>query len=237
MKRIITTGILAAIISVGSLFAQSNSDKTVYVIDHKIIENFDGSQLLNKAIANYQVYDNNNVHIIFTSDFTKTNKIKHSEIKSESGVVNVVSYDAKGNVVASTKIEPKAATGGIVDKDGVIYVVDGKVVTASTVNALDKGKITSIQVIKDKNNSDYQKYAKEVTKYAKVVPEAITVISTSNNNEVIYVIDGECVSVSDFKTISSSKIAAMKVIKTKDDPNFQKYAKEGTSTVMMITTK
>lgn len=234
MKRIITTGILAAIISVGSLFAQSRADKPVYVIDHNVVKDFDGSQLVNKSIAQYNVDEKNNVHVIFTSDFTKSNKIKRTEVTSRDGEVNVVSYDAKGNKVVSTKFESNV---GPVDKDGVAYVVDGKVVDKFTVNSLDNGNIVSIQVIKDKNNPDYQKYAKEIKKYADVSPEAITVINTSNDNEVVYVVDGKCVSSSEFKTISSSKIAAMRVIKTKDDSDFKKFAKEGTSTVLIITTK
>ena len=59
MKRIITTAIMAMLLSVGIASAQEKIkiNDVIYVIDHEIVASslFDGSQLVNKTIASYQV--------------------------------------------------------------------------------------------------------------------------------------------------------------------------------------
>lgn len=60
---------------------------------------------------------------------------------------------------------------------------------------------------------------------------------TVSQPEIVYVVDGKVMSSDDFLSIFPSTIESMKVIKSKDDPDFKKYSKENTEMVMLITTK
>ena len=71
--------LLLAVSSVATINAQ-NSKKVLYVINHKIVTDFDGSQIMNKTICDYEIDSRSGTHIIFTTDFTKDNKISSTKI-------------------------------------------------------------------------------------------------------------------------------------------------------------
>ena len=55
--------------------------------------------------------------------------------------------------------------------------------------------------------------------------------------ERVHVVDGKVITADDFMVISPSKIESIKIVKSKDNPDFQKYAKANSEVVMMITTR
>lgn len=172
MKRIITTAIMAMLLSVGIASAQENIkinsigtasaqskpyiDDVIYVIDHQVVASslFDGSQLTNKTIANYQVDTEMGLHIIFTSDYTNDKKIYQTKVVTKGDGVSVVSYDSKGNAVASTDVVTQPET---------IYVVDGNVISADEFMGIFPSQIKSMTIIKSKDNPDFKKYSKSNT--------------------------------------------------------------------------
>lgn len=164
MKRIITTAIMAMLLSVGIASAQEKIkiNDVIYVIDHKIVASslFDGSQLMNKTIASYQVDAEMGLHIIFTSDYTKDKKIYQTKVVTKGDDVSVVSYDSKGNTVASTNIVTHPET---------VYVVDGNVISADEFMTIFPSKIESIKIVKSKENPDFKKYAKANTEVVMMI--------------------------------------------------------------------
>ena len=158
MKRIITTAIMAMLLSVGIASAQEKIkiNDVIYVIDHKIVASslFDGSQLVNKTIASYQVDSELGLHIIFTSDYTKEKNVYQTKVVTKEDGITVVSYDKKGNTVASTNIVTHPET---------VHVVDGKVITADEFMAISPSKIESITNDKKKHNPNSNKNAKANT--------------------------------------------------------------------------
>ena len=56
--------------------------------------------------------------------------------------------------------------------------------------------------------------------------EPVTDIIRADAGEIVYVLDGKIVPYSKIQSISSSKIDSMKVVKDKENPVFQKFAKE-----------
>lgn len=164
MKRIITTVIMALLLSVGIASAQSKlkvSD-VIYVIDHRVVASslFDGSQLMNKTIANYQVDTEKGLHIIFTSDYTKDKKIYQTKVVTKGDDVSVVSYDRKGNTVASTAVITHPET---------IYVVDGKGISKDEFMTIIPSQIESMTIVKSKDNPDFKKYAKSNTEVVMMI--------------------------------------------------------------------
>ena len=74
--------------------------------------------------------------------------------------------------------------------------------------------------------------------------EPVTDIIRADAGEIVYVLDGKIVPYSKIQSISSSKIDSMKVVKDKENPVFQKFAKEYKTTanrepkcVIFINTK
>ena len=131
------------LLSVGIASAQEKIkiNDVIYVIDHKIVASslFDGSQLVNKTIASYQVDSELGLHIIFTSDYTKEKNVYQTKVVTKDDGITVVSYDKKGNTVASTNIVAHPET---------VHVVDGKVMTADEFMAISPSKIESIIIVK-----------------------------------------------------------------------------------------
>ena len=164
MKRIITTAIMAMLLSVGIASAQEKIkiNDVIYVIDHKIVASslFDGSQLVNKTIASYQVDSELGFHIIFTSEYTKEKNVYQTKVVTKEDGITVVSYDKKGNTVASTNIVTHPET---------VHVVDGKVITADEFMAISPSKIESMTIVKSKDNPDFQKYAKANTEVVMMI--------------------------------------------------------------------
>lgn len=153
MKRSILF-LLFAVFSVATINAQ-NSKKVLYIINHIVVTDFDGSQIMNKTICDYNIDSKSGAHIIFTTDYTKDNKVSSSKIITYSDKVEVVSYDNKGNVLAMTRIPQNQS------ENEIIYVMDGKIVPQSEMQKLSPSQIDSIKVIKDKTDPDYIKYSKQ----------------------------------------------------------------------------
>lgn len=168
MKRTILF-LLFAVLSVANMCAQ-NSQKVLYVIDGKHIENFDGSQLKDKTIISYvishpgRIYD---IHDIRTTEYSKgavNDSVK--TIVTDSFSQPYVEAYAKASD-ASTK------TVQVTEKE-IIYVVDTKIVSQSEIEKMSPSQIDSMTIIKDKTNSDYIKYSKE----AGSEPTGIIIIKT-----------------------------------------------------------
>ena len=153
MKRIITTVIIASLLSVISLSAQNV--KTVYLIDGQRIENFDGSQLAGKSIVSYTVNDEKNVHVIFTSDY-KGMQPKDIKIIQTGSLVKDASAGVQSEVIMA-------------NGNDVVYVIDGQIKTLAEFKEMSSSNIESMKVIKQKDDPDFKKYAKEGTAVVMII--------------------------------------------------------------------
>lgn len=166
MKRTVIF-LFVAVFSVVALCAQE-SRKTIYVIDGKQVENFDGSQLTGKTIVHYSVDPQLNIHNIITSDVTGGKTVKGVKVFATKKIIH---KDANAPADITTEY--------IQAKDGeVLYVMDGKIVPYSDIKKLPSSKVDSMVVIKDKLSPDYQKYAKEAVESGKLTPKGIVKITT-----------------------------------------------------------
>lgn len=140
MKRILTTAIIATLLSAVNISAQ-NVKATTYVIDGQTVESFDGSQLTGKTIVSYTV--NNNVHVVFTSDYKGKASANTRPSNGTVGSANVDIISVNGNTV--------------------VYVIDGKVTSLDTFKSMSTSGIESVRVIKSKDDPDFKKYARPST--------------------------------------------------------------------------
>ncbi len=140
MKKIIIATLFAFALSIGSIAAQTQ--QITYIIDGKVIENFNGSQLVGKKIKAYLIEKEKNIHQIFTEDF---------EFSQTSG--NMVRISTQGGEIKSEGV----------NYDESIIVLDGKVISRKEMETIEASKINSIIVIKHKDHEDFKKYAKEGT--------------------------------------------------------------------------
>lgn len=154
MKRIITTAIMAMLLSLGIASAQEKNNGVIYVINHEVVSDFDGSQLQNKTIASYQVDSERGLHIIFTSDYTKEKKVYQTKVETKDDAIMVISYGNKGNTVGSTTIASHPET---------IFVIDGKITSSDEFKSMSPTKIASITVIKSKDAPAFKEFAKAST--------------------------------------------------------------------------
>lgn len=145
MKRIITTTILAVLLSVISLSAQEA--KVTYIIDGKKIENFDGSQLTGKTITSYTISDN--VHVVFTSDYNGQTPVSVKVIGSKQQA-NGFTVSERSEIIS-------------VNGNAIVYVIDGKVTSSENFKSMSTSNIESVRVIKSKDDPDFKKYAKSST--------------------------------------------------------------------------
>ena len=176
MKRIITTAIMAMLLSLGIASAQEKSNGVIYVsaqeknngvtyvINHKVVASdlFDGSQLMNKTIASYQVDSERGLHIIFTSDYTKEKKVYQTKVETKDDDIMVVSYANQGNTVGFTTVVSHPET---------VFVVDGKITSSDEFKSIPPSKIASFTVIKSKDTLAFKEFAKAST-------EMVIIIST-----------------------------------------------------------
>lgn len=149
MKRIITTLFIAVILSATGLSAQNIIP--TFVIDGQKVENFDGSQLAGKTIVSYTV--KNNTHFVVTADF------KESTDNGEK----IVGYGTLKITEAKKHAEDEVMVGGV-NKDEIVYVVDGKEVSYEQFKTITTPNIKSISVVRSKDNPEFKKYAKADTK-------------------------------------------------------------------------
>lgn len=166
MKRTILF-LLVATLSVASISAQE-SRKTIYVIDGKQVENFDGSQLTGKTIINYSIDDEKNIHSIITSDLAGDKKVKSVKVLTTEKSMktdNPITSNVTTDVIRA-------------NADEIIYVLDDKIVTCAEIKAMSSSNIDSMTVIKDKNNPVFQKFSQEYKKTSKVDPKCVILIAT-----------------------------------------------------------
>ena len=166
MKRTILC-LLVAALSVAFVHAQETK-KTIYVIDGKQVENFDGSQLVGKTIINYSINSSHNLHSIITSDLTGGKEVKSVKVLSTTKVSRPDQSVTSG--VTTDVIRAEAGE--------IVYVLDGKIVTYSEIQSMPSSKIDSLTVIKDKENSTFQKISEEYMKTYKTAPKCAILITT-----------------------------------------------------------
>lgn len=182
MKRTILL-LLVAVLSVAAMRAQNS----VYVIDGKRVENFDGSQLKGKTIVNYTIDPKHNTHIIITSDMAGANA--DVKVLSSSRTLTADSLSQPSVVDKAKTINApdsaKVKTDIILSKENqIVYVVNGKIIPYSEIKNMPSSKIVSIAVVKNKQDpefqklSEYLKYAKDAIKYGKFDPKCIIKITT-----------------------------------------------------------
>jgi hypothetical protein len=111
-----------------------------YAIDGQKIEHFDGSQLVGKKIAAYE---------IINLDAMEGPTILHS-ILTEEGAKNA---------------RPVTVSFRKVDTTDVVFVVDGTPVSEEEFQRLDAKKISSMDIIKDSSAEELLKNLKEEGKY------------------------------------------------------------------------
>lgn len=166
MKRTIIL-LMVVMASVITMSAQEEK-KTIYVIDGKQVENFDGSQLQGKTIVHYSVEPQLNIHNIVTSDVTGGKAVKGVRVIATKKVIHKEATDP-----AETIQEHVQAKEG-----EVVYVMDGKIVPYSEVKNMPTSKVYSMEILKNKQSADYQKYAKEAVESGKLTPKSIVKITT-----------------------------------------------------------
>lgn len=150
MKRTIIT-LLIAVVSFAELSAQSTFKKPTYVIDGQKVENFDGSQLVGKKITAYHIVAESNVHVIMTSEFNDGKPVGSIKVYSTDEGTKIQSFSEPKTY--STKLKPGE----------MVTVVDGKVIANDEFMKMSSSQIKSMEVIKDKDNAAFKKYAKEGT--------------------------------------------------------------------------
>ena len=161
---------LAALLAVASLQAQEVKSGH-YIIDGKVVKEFDGSQLIGKTITSYSTDQVHNIHIIFTSAYQGDAETKKKEVKAALAEVT----PERGNVIVIHDGDAKSKAD---QSEKNIYVINGKVVPYSELKELSSYKIVSMTVIKNKQHPDYVKYARDAVKYGNVDPEALIIITT-----------------------------------------------------------
>ena len=159
--------LLVAVLSVATMSAQETR-KTIYVIDGKQVENFDGSQLVGKTIINYYIDPEHNLHSIITSELTGREDVKNVKVLSTSKVIK--SGESVKTGVTTDVIRAEA--------DEIVYVLDGKIVPYSEIQSMSSSKIDAMTVIKDKNNSTFQKISEEYKKKSKTPIKCVIIVKS-----------------------------------------------------------
>ena len=164
MKRTVLF-LAIAIISVASLAAE-NVKAPTYIINGKKVENFDGSQLKGKTIANYTIDEGTNVHLILTVDYVAGKAVK------KVSVFQSVRPLKDGESITSSEDASHYLSGE------AVFVLDGKLVSVFT--SLKPSALSTVKVIKDKNNADFKKYAEEAKKQSTtgVEPKCVLIVTS-----------------------------------------------------------
>lgn len=167
MKRTVICW-LAALFAIASLSAQEVKPAR-YIINGKVVKDFDGSQLVGQTITHYRLDGEHNAHIIFTSAYQGDAETMKKEAQAALDGVT------KGKISALT-IHDGAVNPDSEQSGEKIYVLNGKVVPYSELKGLSS-KIVSMTVIKGKQHPDFVKYARDAVKYAGVDPKALIIIT------------------------------------------------------------
>ncbi|MCQ2215400.1 MAG: hypothetical protein MJZ31_05720 [Bacteroidales bacterium] len=134
---------------------------------------------------------------------------------------------------------------------------DGSQLAGKTIKSYSVDEETGVHIV---FTSDYKKSLEEAGVEIKTILDKTraitaepTVFSTKSadilvvnvdgkngkmdDESTVFIVDGKVVSAVEFKNIDVKGIMSIDVIKHKEDEKFKKFAKENTSTVMIITTK
>lgn len=155
---------LVAVLSTTSISAQ-NTKKAIYVIDCKVIEKFDGSQLNNKTIVSYSIDSVSNIHSILTSEFVKGKKIASQKIYTTIKKVDIDSLRAVADSLGDRML---------ISGDNIVWVINDKVVTYGAFKRFFNSNFNTMKVIKDKKDPEFIKYAKIVAFEPKLIIKATT---------------------------------------------------------------
>jgi hypothetical protein len=139
MTNIILTTICALALNAAPLSAPADTI-IAYAIDGQKVERFDGSQLIGKKIASYE---------IIKLDAMEGPTILHS-ILTEEGAKNS---------------RPVTVSFRKVDTTDVVFVVDGTPVSEEEFQQLDAKRISSMDIIKDSSAEELLRKLKEEGKY------------------------------------------------------------------------
>lgn len=149
MTSIILSTICALTLNAAPVSAQADT-LHVFIIDYQPVPDFDGSQLVGKTISFYKVSRDKmgDTPVVFHSIMTEGGPTqpgvaifsKDENANAPSGDVTVVSM---GDEI---KVRSASPSGSI---DDIVYVLDGKVITADDFKKLDPRGIESITVLKD----------------------------------------------------------------------------------------
>ncbi len=165
MKRLTTLFAIAAI-SVASLSAKTLKTGPIYVLDGKKVENFDGSQLVGKTIANYYIDKEKNVHVILTAEH-----VAGKAVKKVSTIQTVSPLNDGENFSPSTTTNHYLA-------GEAVFVLDGKLISVSEFSSLKPSVLSTVKVIKDKDNADFKKYAALAKKANNVEPKCVVLVTS-----------------------------------------------------------
>ena len=150
-------------------------------------------------------------------------------------------------IIATTIIAALLSVTSLSAQEGkATYIIDGQKVENFNGSQLAGKTITSYTV----NDNVHVVFT---TDFNEQTPTGVKVISSATfdkgpvddtiklrgveGREIIYVIDGKITSSEKFMSTSTSNIESISIIKSKDDPDFVKYANTNTEAVIIIITK
>lgn len=124
-------------------------------------------------------------------------------------------------------------------EDKVLYVLDGEVIDAEKMRYLDKNKIKSINILKDKS---------AIEKYGKKAEDGVVKINTKDDtppsnievrsidsNAVLYILDGEESTKATVDRLDPKTIESVSVLKNESATSL--YGDKGKNGVIIVTTK
>ena len=150
-------------------------------------------------------------------------------------------------IIATTIIAALLSVTSLSAQEGkATYIIDGQKVENFNGSQLAGKTITSYTV----NDNIHAIFT---TDFNEQTPTGVKVISSATfdkgpvddtiklrgveGHEIVYVIDGKVTSAEKFMSTSTSNIESVSIIKSKDDPDFKKYANTNTEAVIMIVRK
>ena len=180
----------------------------IYMIDGKIVKNFDGSQISRKMIQSYRIERvpglAQRMHVIYTG---RTDKTYFFPFPSETGAMTIIN----GRVIGLNGQEQSSIEGYDSSPEYFNYLPEGSVIMGDK-----KGDVKF-------DKSDV---------VVKTGPNRGTIYGFEN---AVYVLNGKKISKKEFDKIDMAKITSVNIIK--DPKEIQKYDVGNIKTVISITTK
>lgn len=157
-----------AVIGVASLAAKNVKGSTTYIIDGTKVENFDGSQLVGKTVANYYVDQEKNVHVIITVEHAGGKQVKN---------VSVVQTRSSVGTNGESNVEPTEFIGYF-NPGETAFVMDGQLIDSFKFVGQPTSVVKTMKIVKDTANPDFIKYAAEAKKATGVEPKCIIFVTS-----------------------------------------------------------